>query len=609
MTGTDGQKGPGLLEDASPVPARHLPHRETLALAAMEASPDGILMVDRAGHIVMVNAAMEAISGYASEELCGQSVGIFLPPAARDAHARQLEAYFRSPSGRPMGRGQDFRIMRKDGSLTAVAIALGHTDVSGGTAVAFVRDISDVRGLEARIRFQATHDTLTGLANRWQFGLELEQAIAVSERTGQSFALLLLDLDDFKAINDGYGHAAGERLLLEASRRLQSALRAGDTVARLGGDEFTVVLPAIAQPQDVEQVAAKLLGVLCQPYRMHGFDLAFSASLGIAVYPRDARDATTLLRYADMAMYHAKNSGRASYAFYAHHMGWRMEEKLQLREQLKIALDSDGLELHYQPQVNVATAEVESVEALLRWTHPQLGEIPPSRFIPVAEATGMILALGAWVIDRACRQIAAWTEAGLPLRVAVNLSTQQLRQVDLVEQIERSLARHGARPDLLEIEVTESEAMADPEQARQVLWRLQRLGISITLDDFGTGYSSLAYLKHLPVSRIKIDRDFLRPLLRSPEDAALVRAIVVLAQTLGLRVVAEGVESTEQLALLVRYGCDAYQGWLFSKAVAAHQIAALRRSAPPDDALPPTHIDAANETWARRIPSEVQLSK
>ena len=185
--------------------------------------------------------------------------------------------------------------MRKDGSLTAVAIALGHTDVSGGTAVAFVRDISDVRGLEARIRFQATHDTLTGLANRWQFGLELEQAIAVSERTGQSFALLLLDLDDFKAINDGYGHAAGERLLLEASRRLQSALRAGDTVARLGGDEFTVVLPAIAQPQDVEQVAAKLLGVLCQPYRMHGFDLAFSASLGIAVYPRDARDATTLL--------------------------------------------------------------------------------------------------------------------------------------------------------------------------------------------------------------------------------------------------------------------------------------------------------------------------
>ena len=207
MTGTDGQKGPGLLEDASPVPARHLPHRETLALAAMEASPGGILMVDRAGHIVMVNAAMEAISGYASEELCGQSVGIFLPPAARDAHARQLEAYFRSPSGRPMGRGQDFRIMRKDGSLTAVAIALGHTDVSGGTAVAFVRDISDVRGLEARIRFQATHDTLTGLANRWQFGLELEQAIAVSERTGQSFALLLLDLDDFKAINDGYGHA------------------------------------------------------------------------------------------------------------------------------------------------------------------------------------------------------------------------------------------------------------------------------------------------------------------------------------------------------------------------------------------------------------------
>ncbi len=609
MAGMGRKKGRIPLAHASTSASRRRREKEALALAAVNASPDGILMVDRGGTIVMANAAMEVICGYSCEELCGQAVSIFLPPAVRDMHAHQLQAYFRTPSNRPMGRGQDFRIMRKDGSLTAVAIALGHTDVSGGTAVAFVRDISDVRGLEARIHFQATHDTLTGLANRWLFGQQLEQAIAVSERTGQSFALLLLDLDDFKAVNDGYGHAAGDRLLVEAARRLKGALRAGETVARLGGDEFTVVLPSIATPQEVEQVAAKLLDVLCLPYRMHGFDLAFSASLGIAVYPRDARDAATLLRYADMAMYHAKNSGRVSYAFYAHHMGWRMEEKLQLREQLKIALDSDGLELHYQPQVSVATGEVEAVEALLRWTHPQLGEIPPGRFIPVAEATGMILALGAWVLDRACRQIAAWTADGLPLRVAVNLSTQQLRQVDLVEQVERSLARHGARADLLEIEVTESEAMADPEQARQVLWRLQRLGICITLDDFGTGYSSLAYLKHLPVSRIKIDREFLRPLLRSPEDAALVRAIVALAQTLDLRVVAEGVESDEQLLLLARYGCDTYQGWLFSKAVAAHRIAELLHSAPSGEAHPAARIDAANETWARRTPANVELSK
>jgi len=595
------------LEHASRPPAQRHQEKEALALVAMNASPDGILMVDRSGVIVMVNAAMEAISGYSCEELCGQSVGIFLPPAARQMHARQLETYFRMPSSRPMGMGQDFRIARKDGTLTAVAIALGHTDVSGGTAVAFVRDISDVRGLEARIHFQATRDTLTGLANRWLFGQQLEQAIAVSERAGQSFALLLLDLDDFKAVNDGYGHAAGDRLLVEAARRLKGALCPGDTVARIGGDEFTVVLPAIAQPRDVEHVATKLLDVLCQPYRIHGFDLAFSASLGIAVYPRDARDAATLLRYADMAMYHAKNSGRVSYAFYAHHMGWRMEEKLHLREQLKIALDARGLELYYQPQVDVATGAVEAVEALLRWNHPQLGEIPPGRFIPVAESTGLILALGAWVLDAACRQIAAWADAGMPLRVAVNLSTQQLRQVDLVEQVERSLAQHGARPDLLEIEVTESEAIADSEQAWQVLSRLQRLGICITLDDFGTGYSSLAYLKHLPVSRIKIDREFLRYLLRSPEDAALVRAIVVLAQTLGLRVVAEGVESTEQLALLVQYGCDTYQGWLFSKAVPPQRIAELLHPPPPDGAAPPPRADAANESWgaARHAPAEL----
>lgn len=551
----------------------------SLILAAMNAAPDGILLVDRAGCIVMVNAAMESLSGYSADELCGRSVGIFLPPALRDAHAQHLEGYFRAPSRRPMGMGRDLWIMRKDGSSVPVDIALGHTDAQGGTAVAFVRDISEVRRLEARMHFQATHDTLTGLINRWQFGQRLEQAIAESARSGQSFALLLLDLDDFKAVNDGYGHAAGDQVLLEVARRLKSALRAGDALARLGGDEFTVLLPHIAQAQDAEQTAAKLLDVLCRPYQMHGFELDFGASLGIALYPNDAQDAATLMRYADMAMYHAKESGRAHYAFYAPPLGIRMAEKLQLHERLKMALAYGGLALHYQPQVDVRSGCVHGVEALLRWTDPQLGEIPPDRFVPVAEATGLILALGAWVLDTACRQIAAWAGAGMPLRVAVNLSAQQLRQTDLVEQIERSLSLHGAPADLLEIEVTESEAMADPEQARRVLCGLQALGVCIALDDFGTGHSSLAYLKQLPVSRIKIDREFVRPLLRTSADATLVQAIVVLAQTLGLHVVAEGVESAEQLHLLTDFGCDAYQGWLFSRAVPPGHVAALLQGA------------------------------
>ena len=558
-----------------------------LVLAAMSAAPDGILLVDRQGCIVMANTAMEEISGYSADELCGSPLGLLLPSPLREAHVHHFQSYFNAPSRRPMGMGRNLWIARKDGRLTPVDIALGYTEAQGGTAVAFVRDISAVRRLEAQMHFQATHDTLTGLVNRWQFGQQLEHAIAESTRSGQPFALLLLDLDDFKAVNDGYGHAAGDRVLLEVARRLKGALRPGDTLARLGGDEFTVLLPQVAHAQEVEAAAGRLLQALCQPYQMHGFELDSGASLGIAMCPRDAQDAATLLRYADMAMYHAKETGRAQYAFYEPRLGLRMAEKLQLHERLKLALGYDGLKLHYQPQVDVATGEIQAVEALLRWHDPQLGEVPPDRFIPVAEATGLILALGAWVLDAACQQIAAWVDAGTPLRVAINLSVQQLRQADLVEQIERSLERHGAPPGLLEVEVTETQAMADPVQARDVLCRLQALGVCIALDDFGTGHSSLAYLKQLPVSRIKIDREFVHPLLQSPEDAAFVRAIIVLAQTLKLHVVAEGVETAEQLGILAQYGCDAYQGWLFSRAVPAAHIAQLlraQREAPSDEA-------------------------
>jgi diguanylate cyclase (GGDEF)-like protein/PAS domain S-box-containing protein len=546
-----------------------------LILTAMSAAPDGIVLVDHTGCIVMSNPAMEIISGYAQDELCGRPVSIFLPPDVRSAHDQHLTSYFAAPSRRPMGMGRDLWLVRKDGRSVPVDISLGYTEAHGGVAVAFVRDMSDVRRLEARMHFQATHDTLTGLVNRWQFGQQLEQSLAESARSGHGGALLLLDLDDFKAVNDGYGHAAGDQVLVEVARRLKGGLRSGDMLARLGGDEFTIVLPQLVQLQDAERVAAKLLEILCQPYQMNGFEMDIGASIGIALFPQDAPDATTLLRYADMAMYHAKESGRACYALYAAPMGQRMAEKIQLHERLKLALGGEGLALHFQPQVCVRTGRMQGVEALLRWTDPLLGEVAPDRFIPVAEATGLILALGAWVLNKACEQVALWAEAGMPLRVAVNLSAQQLRQTDLVEQIERNLFVYGADPDLLEIEVTESEAMADPEQARRVLCRLQALGVRIALDDFGTGHSSLAYLKQLPVSRIKIDREFVRPMLRSEEDLTLVRAIIVLAQTMRLSVVAEGVESSEQLRLLQDYGCDAYQGWLYSKAVVPQHIEQL----------------------------------
>jgi diguanylate cyclase (GGDEF)-like protein/PAS domain S-box-containing protein len=549
-----------------------------LQRVAMDAAPDGIVLVDSRGTMLYANSALAAMSGYSMQELIQAPIHLLLPVEQRHAHKSQIGTYFGCPSRRPMGMGRDLWLQRKDGSTIPVDVALGHSDECGGAAVAFVRDLTELRRLEARMHYQATHDTLTGLLNRWQFGQRLEQAIAESMRQGEPFALLLLDLDDFKAINDGYGHAAGDQVLIEVARRLKGVMRASDTLARLGGDEFTVLLQPLSGPQEAQERARQVLQVLCQPCRMHGFELNFGASLGIATCPADASDAPTLMRYADMAMYQAKERGRAHYAFYTDDMGRRMAEKVLLHERLKVALGYGALALHYQPQVDVATGRICGAEALLRWTDPQLGEVTPDRFIPVAEATGLILALGAWVLDEACRQVAQWAQEGRPLRVAVNLSAQQLRQTDLVEQLAESLRRYGTPANLLELEVTESEAMADPDQASQVLCSLRALGVGLALDDFGTGYSSLVHLKQLPVSRIKIDREFIRPLESSAQDATMVRAIIVLARTLGLRVVAEGVETSEQLQFLAEHGCDAYQGWLCSKAVPGPQLQMLRQA-------------------------------
>jgi len=538
----------------------------------MQAAPDGILLVDAEGSVIMANPAIEVISGYRTDELIGQSVSLLLAPHLGAKHAHQMRSYFQNPSRRPMGMAHDLWLHRKDSTLVPVDVALGYSEAYGGAAVAFVRDISEVKRLEAQTRYQAAHDSLTGLVNRWQFGQRLEQAIQHSAQESQPFALLLLDLDDFKAINDGYGHAAGDQVLIEVARRIKSVLRASDVVGRLGGDEFTVLLPSISHEQDVPSTATKLLQLLREPYRVQGFELTCGASAGVALFPQDARDAETLMRYADMAMYHSKERGRGHYALYTPPMGEKMAEKVLLHDRLKLALAYGGLSLHYQPQVDVFSGEVIGAEALLRWTDPTLGEIPPSRFIPVAEATGLILPLGLWVLNTVCRQIVAWQEAGTPLRVAVNVSVQQLQQPEWPDQLQEILQRHNVPADLLELELTESEAMADPVLANKSLNRIKALGMSITLDDFGTGYSSLAYLQQLPISRIKIARDFVEPMLEGDTQAALVRAVIELSHALGMTVVAEGVESPEQLRRLHHYGCDIVQGWLYAKAMPAQEM-------------------------------------
>jgi diguanylate cyclase (GGDEF)-like protein/PAS domain S-box-containing protein len=552
---------------------------ESLERTAIDAAPDGVLMVDARGIILKANPAMEVLSGYSRAEMEGQSVNMFMPERMRGKHADLIAGYFVQPVARPMGLVRQLQLLRNDGTMVPVDIALGHCSVAGEpAAVVFIRDMTEVRRLQDDMQYQATHDSLTGLANRWMFGQHFEQAILRASRSGHPLALLLLDLDDFKGINDAHGHPVGDQVLMEVARRLRGALRAGDVLSRLGGDEFTVLLPELPSLGHAQQVAEKLQRLLSAPCRLQGCEVRLGASIGLACYPADARDAETLMRYADLAMYAAKGRGRGVWAAYEPQMSQALAEKNQLHDRLKLAMERGGLALHYQPQVAVAGGGIVGVEALLRWHDPELGPISPERFIPVAVCSGLIQSLGDWVLDSACRQSALWAQAGTPVRISVNLSAQQFRQTELVDRLAQLMALHGTLPEMLELEITETEAMADPEMAREVLLRLRALGVSIALDDFGTGYSSLSYLRLLPVSRLKIDREFTRHIMSRPDDATLVRAVIALAHTLGLPVVAEGVETEGQLRFLRQHHCEVFQGWLYAPALPADEVGAMLRA-------------------------------
>ncbi|WP_293606446.1 putative bifunctional diguanylate cyclase/phosphodiesterase [Polaromonas sp. UBA4122] len=447
-------------------------------------------------------------------------------------------------------------------------ISLGNWEDEGARhAIAYIRDLTGRKKFEESLRHQATHDELTGLPNRWLFHLQLDQAVVRAGRSGLRVAVLFLDLDYFKTVNDSFGHATGDALLVQVGTRMRSILRENDTLARLGGDEFAVLLTDLADVDEAVSVATKLLTSLQASYRLQDQDVYSGGSLGLAFYPDDAQDSDTLLRYADLAMYQAKQAGRGAYACYSQEMDRRVHEDMQLHTRLKEAIAQGILKLHYQPQVDVESGAVVGAEALLRWHDPVLGDVSPSRIIPIAEATGLILPLSDWVLETACEQIAAWAQAGTPLRVAVNFSAQQFRQRNLPEKVRAALERTGAQAQWLGIEITESVAMTQPEQAREQLNALVALGCSVALDDFGTGYSSLAYLKALPVSKLKIDQSFMKGIPHDANDVAISRAIIALAHSLGLTLVAEGVETDAQLAFLRQYGCETYQGWLFAKAM------------------------------------------
>ncbi len=445
------------------------------------------------------------------------------------------------------------------------------------------KDVSDrTQGLEAankQLRHLATHDALTSLPNRVLLDDRVSQAIVHAERAGEGFALCVLDLDRFKLINDSLGHRAGDELLKQVARRLTAAVRSVDTVARLGGDEFVLIISQVRSRQDTELLARKMLECLQTPVQVGQIEVHTSASLGIAFYPQDGSSIETLYAHADAAMYCSKQHGGASVECFTPTMNLATEERVRFEADLHRALKLQQFELHYQPKYDGANRRIHSFEALIRWRHPERGLVPPDHFIPLAEESGLIVPIGEWVLREACRQQRLWQDQGLPmLRVAVNISALQFRRVDLVETVARALRDAAVDARYLEIELTETAVMSDPEESVAILERLSRMGVIVSVDDFGTGYSSMSYLRRFPIDKLKIDRSFIANVLNSADDASIVQAIISLAHSLRLKVVAEGIESAEQVNFLQGMGCDQYQGFYFSRPVDAAAFEKLLRS-------------------------------
>jgi diguanylate cyclase (GGDEF)-like protein/PAS domain S-box-containing protein len=576
----------GIIEDITQRTEAELALREAERRyhSLFENAIEGIFRTTPDGQYLDANPALARIYGFTSPQEVIESLRdirrqLYVDPTRREEFMRIVKA-------RGSISGFESEVYRKNGDVIwisenarAVFDASGNVLYYEGT----VEDITERRLYQARIEQQANYDTLTGLANRSLLNDRLQQAIFAAATYGTRLAVVFVDLDRFKFINDSLGHHVGDQLLKAMAERFKACVRDYDTVARLGGDEFVLLINGQGEADAVGTVMERMLDVIAQPWRTAQGEFEVTCSIGVALYPDDGADAPTLLKHADSAMYRAKEHGRNNFQFFTNELNELMKERLELESNLRRALERGQFELLYQPRVDLATRNIVGCEALIRWQHPARGVIAPGRFIPIAEEIGLIGSIGHWVLHTACAQGKAWQDAGYaPCVVSVNVSPRQFRRDDLVETIAEVLADTGLAPRFLEIELTENMVMHDGEHMIEMLHAIKRLGVQIAVDDFGTGYSSLSYLKRFPVDRLKVDRSFVQDIATDADDAAIVRTIIALGHNLGLKVVAEGVETEEQIAFLSANACDELQGYYFSRPVSGWRLRKLlpRRGQP-----------------------------
>ncbi len=541
----------------------------------LDFAPDAILVTDLHGKVMLANTLAEQLFGYETGTMIALDMQKLIPPClscGSYAASCSCEAPSFPMQGEAIAIEATCRM--RDGTEFPGELSMGLLNTAQGELLmTVVRDVHQRKHYELQLFYQATHDLLTGLPNRAYLLDRLQHAMAQAGQDGKSVALLFIDLDNFKDINDTMGHAIGDLLLLEVAARLRSLLPETDVLARVSGDEFAILLHAVTHRTGVDNMANQILQTIVKPCSIDGFRIHVSGSLGISLYPDDGDDALTLLRNADMAMYRAKEQGRNNYAFYSHDMHQCQQERMELSNALRSALENQEFELHYQPKMDLHSGQIHSMEALIRWRHPQKGMISPVFFIPLAEDCGLIVEIGAWVIDEACRQIAEWQDAGMrSVRVAVNLSAGQCRKDDIFTRVMTALKDHDVDPHRLEVEITESMVLHDPVQALQTFKALRDQGVSIAIDDFGTGYSSFSYLKRFPSHCLKIDKSFVDDIAVDTGNIEIIRAIIAVAHNMGMRVVAEGVETLEQLELLRENGCNEIQGYYISPPLKADDV-------------------------------------